>query len=69
MTIGASDNQISANIRRLPEEGFAGPCGVDAFSFRGPDREPLFRPLVEWNGRFTMGTVALPEMNASVLFN
>lgn len=39
--------------------GFFGPCGVDAFSFRGPSDEELLRPVVELNARFTMGTVAL----------
>ncbi len=39
--------------------GFSGPCGVDAFSFRGPAGEHLFRPVVEFNGRFTMGTIAI----------
>ena len=39
--------------------GFAGPCGVDAFSFRGPGGEHLFRPAVEFNARVTMGTIAV----------
>ncbi len=40
-------------------EGFVGPCGVDAFLFRGPGGEHVFRPVVEFNARFTMGTIAL----------
>lgn len=44
---------------RAAQEGFAGPCGVDAFTFRGPEGEPILRPLVEWNARSTMGTVAI----------
>jgi hypothetical protein len=37
--------------------GFQGPCGVDAFVFRGPDGEAVLRPVVELNARFTTGTV------------
>jgi hypothetical protein len=37
--------------------GFFGPCGVDAFVFRGPDGEAVLRPVVELNARFTTGTV------------
>lgn len=40
-------------------EGFVGPCGVDAFTFRGPEGDPLFRPIVEFNGRFTLGTIVV----------
>ncbi len=39
--------------------GFRGACGVDAFAFLGPGGAPAFRPLVEFNARFTMGHVAL----------
>jgi hypothetical protein len=40
--------------------GYHGPCGLDAFAFRSPnDGTRNFRPLVEFNGRFTAGTVAL----------
>ena len=41
--------------------GYRGPCGIDAFSFRSPDPdgERMFRPLVEFNARFTAGTVAM----------
>lgn len=37
--------------------GFFGPCGVDAFVFRGPDGEAVLRPVVELNARFTTGTI------------
>jgi hypothetical protein len=37
--------------------GYHGPCGVDAFAFRGPDRIAL-RPAVELNARYTLGTIA-----------
>lgn len=39
--------------------GFRGACGVDAFAFRGPGGAIAFRPLVEFNARFTLGHVAL----------
>ena len=39
--------------------GYRGPCGIDAFSFRGPQERLELRPLVEFNARFTMGSVAL----------
>ncbi len=40
--------------------GSHGPCGLDAFAFRSPeDGSRSFRPLVEFNARFTAGTVAL----------
>ena len=40
--------------------GYHGPCGIDAFAFRSPeDGARSFRPLVEFNARFTAGTVAL----------
>lgn len=45
--------------RRAAREGFFGPCGLDAFSYRGPSGEAAFRPVVEWNARFTLGTVAI----------
>jgi hypothetical protein len=45
--------------RAAAEAGFWGPCGVDAFSFTGPDGARAFRPLAELNARFTFGTVAL----------
>ncbi len=45
------------------QEGFSGPCGIDAFSLRvhgenGSERV-LLRPLVEFNARFTLGTIAI----------
>jgi hypothetical protein len=41
--------------------GFHGPCGIDAFSFSGPNGIEL-RSAVEFNARFTMGTVLLGLM-------
>ncbi|MFO7156730.1 MAG: hypothetical protein DIU72_008960 [Pseudomonadota bacterium] len=49
----------AAEVARLAaERGYFGPLGVDAFAFRGPDGEVVFRPVVEVNARFTMGMVA-----------
>ncbi|AKU90500.1 hypothetical protein [Vulgatibacter incomptus] len=45
--------------RAAARAGYFGPCGVDAFSFRGPDDAEVLRPIVELNARFTMGTIAL----------
>ena len=40
------------------EVGYRGPCGVDAFAFRGEDGDTELRPAVELNARFTAGLVA-----------
>lgn len=54
---------------RVAAAGFFGPCGVDAFSFRWHDgsgqRESL-RPIVEFNARFTMGTIVLGLVRRSL---
>lgn len=44
---------------RVAREGFRGPLGLDAFSYREPDGGLSFRALVELNPRFTMGLVTL----------
>jgi hypothetical protein len=49
---GAAQVAVAAAAR-----GFFGPCGVDAFVFRGPDGEAVLRPVVELNARFTTGTI------------
>lgn len=42
------------------ERGFHGPAGLDALVYRDArDGEPILRPCVEWNARFTMGSVVL----------
>lgn len=42
------------------QAGFHGPAGLDALVYREtPETEPTLRPCVEWNARFTMGTVVL----------
>jgi hypothetical protein len=44
---------------RAHQTGFHGPCGVDAFTFRGEDGVPELRSVVELNARFTAGIVVL----------
>lgn len=39
--------------------GYRGPCGIDSFSFRGPNGRLILRPAVEFNARFTMGIVTI----------
>jgi hypothetical protein len=47
--------------------GYNGPCGIDAFAFRSPeDGVRRFRPLVEFNARFTAGTVALGHLRRNL---
>lgn len=42
------------------DAGFRGPAGLDALVYREtPGGEPLLRPCVEWNARFTMGSVVI----------
>ncbi|HTO52602.1 MAG TPA: hypothetical protein VMR50_04375 [Myxococcota bacterium] len=45
--------------RAAAAEGYTGPCGLDAFSYRAADGRERFRAVVEWNARFTAGTSAL----------
>jgi hypothetical protein len=45
-------------VQAAARAGFWGPCGVDAFAHRF-DGSEFFRPCVELNARFTMGTVVL----------
>ena len=44
-------------------DGFFGPCGVDAFALEARDASDrpceLFRSVVEFNARFTMGTISI----------
>jgi len=44
---------------RAASEGFHGPCGLDAFTYRAPCGTSTFRPVVEWNARFTLGLIAI----------
>ena len=45
--------------REAAARGFRGPCGIDAFAWRGPDGETHLRRLCEINARFTTGHVAI----------
>jgi hypothetical protein len=51
--------EAAAEVARAAHaEGYFGPCGVDAFAFRH-DGDFVVRPVVEFNARFTTGTVLL----------
>ncbi len=39
--------------------GFYGSCGLDAFAFRASGGAEVLRPVVEFNARFTVGTIAV----------
>jgi len=59
--------------RAAAEQGFNGPCGVDAFSFRAAEGREELRGAVEFNARFTAGSVvlgllrrALPTLKAGI---
>jgi hypothetical protein len=41
------------------EQGYRGPCGVDAFTYEADDGREALRPVVEFNARFTLGIVAI----------
>lgn len=41
------------------DEGYRGPCGIDAFAWRDADGQEWLRAAVEFNARFTQGIVAL----------
>jgi hypothetical protein len=41
------------------DAGLRGVCGLDALVFRGADGREVFRPVVEFNARYTLGTIAL----------
>jgi hypothetical protein len=57
------DHQLTGPAVALAEavaaEGFVGPCGVDAFTYRRADGTVELRPLVELNARFTTATIVL----------
>lgn len=60
---GVFDEELIAKAMPLAREAFAlgytGPCGMDAFSYRDAESgETKLRAVVEWNARFTMGTIA-----------
>lgn len=39
--------------------GFSGACGLDALAYRLPTGGEALRPVVEFNARFTVGTIAV----------
>ncbi len=41
------------------EAGFYGICGLDAFVFRSSGGAEVLRPVVEFNARFTVGTISI----------
>ncbi len=45
--------------RAAAQVGFYGSCGLDAFVFRSPGGAEVLRPVVEFNARFTMGTISI----------
>ncbi len=45
--------------RAAAEQGYTGPCGLDAFTWRAADGSERFRAVVELNARFTAGTSAV----------
>lgn len=47
---------VTDEARRL---GYHGPISVDSMVYRGPDGEPLVRPIQDVNARFTMGRIAV----------
>lgn len=52
---------------RAAAVGYRGPCGVDGFVFRSPENgQRLLRPLVEFNARFTAGTVAIGHLRRNL---
>ena len=46
-------------ISNLIEYGFYGICGLDAFAFRSSGGAEVLRPVVEFNARFTVGTISI----------
>jgi len=53
------DDAATAAGRALAEEGYAGPFGVDAWTYVDVEGRERFQPLGELNVRCTMGLVAL----------
>ncbi|MCZ6649926.1 MAG: DUF455 family protein [Acidobacteria bacterium] len=56
---GAIRQAASTAAGWLARRGYAGPFGLDAFSYTGSSGSEELRPLVEINPRFTTGMVAL----------
>ncbi len=45
--------------RAAAQAGFYGICGLDAFAFRSSGGAEVLRPVVEFNARFTVGTISI----------
>ena len=45
--------------RAVAGAGFYGSCGLDAFVFRSSAGADVLRPVVEFNARFTVGTISI----------
>jgi hypothetical protein len=56
----------AALVNAAAREGYRGPCGVDAFAFRGEGGRERLRPIVELNARFTSGIVALGALRRAL---
>lgn len=52
------DEVVEGVARALRREGYTGPFGIDAWSYRRPDGGIAFHPLGEINARMTFGLVA-----------
>lgn len=46
-------------VRRIADEGYFGPVGIDAMVYRDAHGEERTRPLQDINARFTMGRIAV----------
>lgn len=59
------DEMISVGtdlVYAMAADGYRGPCGIDAMTYRGPQNETLFRPVIEVNARWTAGLVAFGQL-------
>jgi hypothetical protein len=48
-----------AVVQAAADEGYQGPCGIDAFAFEKEPGRIELRPIVEFNARFTLGIIAI----------
>lgn len=50
---------VEGAVRRVQQQGYVGPVGIDVMQYRTSDGEIGWRPLQDINARLTMGRVAL----------
>jgi hypothetical protein len=50
---------VEGAVRRVQQQGYVGPVGIDVMQYRTPEGEIGWRPLQDINARLTMGRVAL----------